>query len=59
LSKLTSPRGGIGSARGAAGAVIADLTRSNSNSRSAAPAAADTSLQTSLSWPRPAAANAV
>ena len=58
MSKLTSPRAGTGSARGDAGAVIADLTRRISNSRSDAPEAAETSPQTSLSWPRPAAANA-
>ena len=38
--------------------MICDLTRRISNSRSAAPDAAETSPQTSLSWPRPAAANA-
>jgi len=34
------------------------LTRRISNNRSDAPEAADTSPQTSLSWPSPAAANA-
>ena len=47
-----------GSATGCGGAVISDLTRRISNSRSAAPDAAETSPQTSLSWPRPVAANA-
>ena len=37
---------------------MADFTCKISNSRSAAPDAADTSPQTSLSWPRAAAANA-
>ena len=39
--------------------MISGVTRRISNSRSAAPDAAETSPQTSLSWPRPAAANAV
>ena len=38
--------------------MICDLTRRISNSRSAAPDAAETSPQTSLSWPSPVAANA-
>ena len=55
---LFSPRGGDGSACGVAGAVISERTCSSSNSRSAAPDAADISPQTSLSWPRAEAANA-
>ena len=58
MSKLTSPREGTGNARGDAGAAIADFTRRISNSRSEAPDAAETSPQTSLSWPSPVAANA-
>jgi hypothetical protein len=42
LSSVTSPRDGVGSARGAGGAAITGLTRSSSNSRSAAPDAAAT-----------------
>ena len=38
--------------------MICGFTRRISNSRSAAPEAAETSPQTSLSWPRPLAANA-
>ncbi len=38
--------------------MISGFTRNISNSRSDAPDAADTSPQTSLSWPRPAAAKA-
>ena len=38
--------------------MIADLTRRISNNRSDAPEAAETSPQTSLSWPSPAAAKA-
>ena len=38
--------------------MICDLTRRISNSRSAAPEAAETSPQTSLSWPSALAANA-
>jgi hypothetical protein len=45
-------------ASGEAGAATCDLTLRISNRRSAAPEAAETSPQTSLSWPRPAAANA-
>ena len=43
---------------GDAGAAICDLTLRISNNRSAAPDAAETSPQTSLSCPSPAAANA-
>src|SRR5450756_2373907 len=46
-------------ARGDAGAEIADRIRRISNSRSEAPEAAETSPQTSLSWPSAAAAKAV
>ncbi len=48
---------GDGSGRGEAGAAISGRTCRISNNRSAAPEAADNSPQTSLSWPRPAAAN--
>ncbi|HTF01258.1 MAG TPA: ABC transporter transmembrane domain-containing protein, partial [Bradyrhizobium sp.] len=51
ISVPASPRAGTGSATGEVGATICDLTRRISNNRSAAPDAAETSPQTSLSWP--------